>query len=102
MLQDISVALNILVERLPRIKPEIRVKSAQQVGDILKKVSTFVKPGSKVTGVALSALHAIASTAQSAEDGALASILAPLIMQAGKLAESADQVSLLSLLEIAT
>lgn len=90
------------MERLPRIKPEIRVKSAPQVSDILKRVSTFVKPGSKITGPALSALHAIASSAQTTEDGALASIMAPLISQTTKLGEIADQVSLLSLLDIAT
>jgi hypothetical protein len=100
--QDIIVALNILVVRLPRIKPDVRTTNAGVIGEILKKTAVLVKPAARVNSAALSGLYAIASTAQKTEDGSLAGIVPGLVGVVGKLNEVVDQVAVLSLLEIAT
>lgn len=100
--QDVIVALNILVERLPRVKPEVRATNAAIIGEILKKTAVLVKPTSRVNSAALSGLYAITSTAQKTEDGFLAGIVPGLVSVVSKLGEVVDQIATLSLLEIAT
>jgi len=100
--QDIIVALNILVERLPRVKPDVRTTNANIIGEILKKTAVLVKPASRLNSAALSGLYAIVSTAQKPEDGFLAGVIPGLVGVVSKLGEVVDQVATLSLLEIAT
>jgi hypothetical protein len=99
--QDITIALSVLIERLPRVRPDIRAANAAVIGDILKKTAMLVKPSKRIVSVALGALHAIASTAQKGEDAALASVLPGLIAVVPTLGEAIEQVALLSLLEVA-
>ena len=100
--QDTIVALNTLVERLPRVRPDVRAANAATIGEILKKTAVLVKPVSRVNNAALSGLHAIVSSAQKSEDGFMASIIPGLIGVVSKLGEVFDQIATLSLLEIAT
>lgn len=99
--RDITVALDILVERLPKVRQDIRVANATIMGEIIKRTSSLIKAGKRINGVALSALHAIASTAQKSEDTAMAGVLPGLIGIVPTLSEAVEQVATLALLEIA-
>lgn len=99
--QDITVALTVLIERLPRVRPDIRAANAAVISDIIKKTALLVKAGKRTVGIALRALQVIGTTAQKGEDAALASILPGLIVAVPTLSEAVEQVALLSLLEVA-
>jgi hypothetical protein len=99
-MQDFDVALNILVERLPRVKPDVRAQNADVVQKIIKKAAGLVHPTSSLNSPALSALYAIASTAQTSEDTTLAGIVPGLVDVVGKLPAVSDQIAIMSLLQV--
>ena len=95
-----SVALGVFVERLPRVKAEIRTQNAATISEIVKSSAALVTPTSNVVTPALGALFAVANSAQAGEDSSLAATVPVLIAQVPKLGELSDQVSTLSLLEV--
>ncbi|RXK39692.1 hypothetical protein M231_03047 [Tremella mesenterica] len=73
------VALDILVERLPLVKPEIRSKSIISMAEVINHTSNLLNSSSGNTS--LNALRIIASTASSSEDAFLAQAV-PKVLEA--------------------
>lgn len=94
------MALQVFVERLPRIKTDVRSSNTAIIADISVKLCALLSPSSQVVSSVLSALKVITSTASSAEDGALAQVVPKLVEVVGKLPHPADQISAQSLIEL--
>ncbi|ORY34663.1 U3 small nucleolar RNA-associated protein 10 [Naematelia encephala] len=95
-----SMALSVLVDRLPKIKAEVRKKSATTITTIINKVADALMPSSSLVAVSLSALRSFATSNVSTEDNAIAASVPKVVELAGKLAHSGNQVACLSLIEL--
>ena len=91
-----KMALQALVERLPKVKREIRIGSVSILRDITSSISVLLMPTTATS--ALAALHAIIMTADKGEDPAIAQAV-PAVLKAIELPLPADQRAALSLLD---
>lgn len=99
--QDIKVALEIFVDRLPLIKTPIRTKCASTMGSIVEKSAALLSTHAGLTADALAALRTVAATAVASEDPALSKAV-PKVVEVVKTASNAGTtIAALSLLELA-
>ena len=98
--QNVKTALSIFVERLPQVRSDVRTKSAPAITRILRQAATLLNGPSLCVSPALAAIRAVASTALSSEEAALAEVLPKLVESVGKLREVANRTAALSLVEM--
>jgi U3 small nucleolar RNA-associated protein 10 len=87
MIQNAVMALNTLVARLPLIKKDVRTKSSNTISEIVKRSATLLGASTATVRAALGAIRAVASSALSGEDTALASIMGKLVQCASQTEE---------------
>jgi hypothetical protein len=96
------MSLEVFVDRLPRIKSEVRTTNAVTIGKIIKQTARHLVQSSTtiLTTTALSALHAVISTAMPKEDSAIASIVNQMIEVVAKVGDVFNLEATLSLLDL--
>jgi hypothetical protein len=98
--QDIKVALEIFVDRLPLIKTPVRSKCAASMGSIVEKSAGLLSTQAALVPDALAALRAVAATAVPSEDMPLSKAV-PKIVEVVKVASSnGTTIAAMSLLEL--
>lgn len=100
MSQDVKVALEIFVDRLPLIKTPIRTTSAVTMGHIVERTAGLLAGRPSLTDDALAALRTVASTALSSEDPALSKTVPKVIEVVKSAKSSSTAISAMSLLEL--
>lgn len=99
-LQDIKVALEIFVDRLPLIKAPVRTKCAPTMGSIVDRSAGLLVTRPELTTNALAALRTIASTALASEDPALSKSVPKVVEVVKTASENSTVISAMSLLEL--
>jgi U3 small nucleolar RNA-associated protein 10 len=92
------MALNTLVARLPLIKKDVRTKSSNTISEIVKRSATLLGASVATVRAALAAIRAVASSALSGEDTALASIVGKLVQCASKAEEGGVILEILEII----
>jgi len=98
--QDIKVALEIFVDRLPLIKTPIRTKCATSMGTIVEKTAGLLVTQSSLVPDALAALRAVAATAVASEDPALSKAVPKIVEVVKSASDNTTTISAMSLLEL--
>jgi hypothetical protein len=98
--QDVRVALEIFIDRLPLIKSPIRTKCAPTMGAIVDQSAGLLATRPELTDNALAALRTIASTALASEDPALSKSVPKVVEVVKSASDTSTIISAMSLLEL--
>lgn len=98
--QDIKVALEIFVDRLPLIKTPVRTKCAPSMGTIVEKTAGLLVTQASLVDDALAALRAIVATAVPTEDPALSKAVPKVVEVVKSASSNSTTISAMSLLEL--
>ena len=94
------MGLDVFVERLPLVKPEVRSVCASDISRILQTAVTLFNDSPVVVSAALAAIRVVTSTALESEDAALAQVMPGIVEGIEHLSNTTNLSATLSLVEL--